>query len=404
MSSIKTRVLAAGALALALVGVTTAPAYAAPAADGVPQRLTIAGSDTTEDVMSDLAAAWNAANAANPDPDTAHNVPVQANAADPAFTVPADGTCTSPSGGRSYVNKGVADGINTFPAPNGSTDGRNALAGTGNARPGLPWPTDNPTTGCIDIARSSSPPSGSDPAGFQYYAFALDAVTWAAFDGAAPDSRSLTVDQLRDIYDCDITNWNEVGGSDQQIQRYLPQNGSGTLSFFTGTVLGFNPITSQDIIDKCNAAEAPPVIQIQEHDLDGIDDEAKDAAISPFSVAQWVAQGNGKETDKRNGAFLGLQAGMNPVTGTDGGLAPNPDVIVEPPFNSFEGVRFVYNVIDTAQAHDGQALRMVGFDNTGPGWLCDPDSAGVTDIINQQGFMRLEDAGFPNHHCRGESI
>lgn len=382
MSTIKSRALVIGALALALAGVAATPAHAVPAADGVDQVLAIAGSDTTEDVMGDLAAAWNSPATINTDPDVASNIPVQAAAGSPGFTVPADPTC----GSRTYVNRAEASPPTTFPAPNGSTDGKNALAGV------TPFPTDNTTTQCIDIARSSSGPSGSDPAGFQYYAFALDAISWAGWAGPSPDT--LTADQIRGIYNCTFDDWSEVGGTAGPIQRYMPQNGSGTLSFFIGaTYLGFDP-------RNFSSAGCPAVIQIQEHDLTTIDTAAEQArAISPFSVAQWVVQGNGRETDKRSGAFIGQVSGVSPVSGTAPNLAPNTTFVTEGNF----GVRRVYNIINTAQASSGQALRLVGFDATGPGFLCNPADTAVATAITQNGFVRFSPSG-TNGTCRGESL
>ena len=115
-------------------------------------------------------------------------------------------------------------------APNGSSNGRNALkASVQNG------------DGCIDIARSSGPPRaiGTDLATFEYYTYALDALGWATDSSKAPSNLTLT--QLRSIYNCTFTNWNQVGGSAGVIERYMPQSGSGTYQFFRDDVLGFDP-------------------------------------------------------------------------------------------------------------------------------------------------------------------
>ena len=44
--------------------------------------------------------------------------------------------------------------------------------------------------------------------------------------------------QLVGIYDCTITDWATVGGVAGPIQRYYPQVGSGTRSFFSTDILG----------------------------------------------------------------------------------------------------------------------------------------------------------------------
>ena len=67
-------------------------------------------------------------------------------------------------------------------------------------------------------------------------ALAGDAVTWShpAVNTAAP--ATLTPAQLAAIYTCADTNWNQVGGSNQAIVPFLPQTGSGTLSFFLAAI------------------------------------------------------------------------------------------------------------------------------------------------------------------------
>jgi len=47
----------------------------------------------------------------------------------------------------------------------------------------------------------------------------------------------LTVEQLRGIYNGTITNWNEVGGEDEDITLYGRQSTSGTYEFFWEHVL-----------------------------------------------------------------------------------------------------------------------------------------------------------------------
>jgi hypothetical protein len=69
-----------------------------------------------------------------------------------------------------------------------------------------------------------------------FTALAEDAVSWSvpAVNTSAPVS--LTPAQLNAIYTCTDTNWNQVGGADQAIAPFLPQSGSGTLSFFLSAI------------------------------------------------------------------------------------------------------------------------------------------------------------------------
>lgn len=363
MPSIKIRALVVGALALALAGIATSPAHAVPAPDGQVQVLAFAGSDTTEDVMDALTAGYRG-DATNPDNDNTVNIPVLAVPdTGETFTVPGDGSTTC--GSRTYINETDATPPTTFPAPNGSGDGKLALPGTS------PFPANNLANGCIDGARSSSGPAASDPAEFEYYAFALDAVSWAHFNGSAPDS--LTLQQIRNIYNCTTTNWNQVGGTAGSIIRYVPQDGSGTRSFFFTTVLGFDPTT----VASC--AGQPAVKVVQENDGSAVVAADRPNAILPYSVAQWIAQGNqaGGIADIRGGSLIGQQGGQNPVVGTTAPFSPNETVIREGA--TFVGVRPVFNILDTRSASYGQAKRFAGTDAAGRGYLCinDGEAEGI---------------------------
>lgn len=347
-------VLALGAVVAVPLG--AAPATAAPGGDGRVQVLAAAGSDTTQDVVGAVLDAYRADATANPDGDVTINVPVRPVG---GFTVPADDTCEQ----RTYVPAGQENPPTSYPAPASSGAGKNALKDPANL-----------TSACVDIARSSAGRAASDPAEFEYYGYAKDAVSFAAFPGAAP--ADLTLDQLRGVYACTITNWSEVGGQDAPIVRYLPPVGSGTRSFFVGTVLGAEPSTS------CGEVKIAA-----ENDGSAVPAEDRAAAVLPYSVAQWVAQANGAGADVRAGARIGSLGGENPVLGpdADGRYEPNAAVING---TTFPGVRTVYNVLDTRLPSYGQALRVVGHDATGPGYLCS-GSASVTALLKKYGFTPL---------------
>jgi ABC-type phosphate transport system substrate-binding protein len=137
-------------------------------------------------------------------------------------------TSTAPT---SIVTKA---GCKAITRPNGSTAGLKALdANT----------ADGAGKSCIDFARSSSGRSATSPkpaaGGVLYVALAEDAVTYATRDTHATKTvpatyapASLTLAQLKAIFLCTDTNWKQVGGANQPIRAYLPQTGSGTLSFW----------------------------------------------------------------------------------------------------------------------------------------------------------------------------
>jgi ABC-type phosphate transport system substrate-binding protein len=103
---------------------------------------------------------------------------------------------------------------------------------------------------CVDFARSSGGRKPTDPAagkgGILFVAFARDAVTWATrapkFGGTNAPA-SLTLAQLKGIFTCTTKNWSAVGGKPGAIKVYLPQAGSGTLSFWEKT-MGITALSS----------------------------------------------------------------------------------------------------------------------------------------------------------------
>ncbi|MFB9930589.1 substrate-binding domain-containing protein [Amycolatopsis halotolerans] len=306
--------------------------------DGVQEIVAAVGADTTYEVTGAIFAAANSS-AANTDPDAYVNVPSVLTAGQ-AFTVPGD----------VYDPGTIYRSAN--PPPNGAIAGGYALADAAAAHSGL-----------IDLVRSDSPRSSSDPPTFQYYAFAKDAVSWAASSTGAGAGVTLTLDQLRGIYSGAITNWNQVGGGNAPIVVYLPQIGSGTLTFFTGTVLGFDPTTKPVVVKR-----------FQENYAATISASDRATAIMPHSVAQWAAQGNGVADDQRAGFFEGTLLGggsdASPVSGTPHNYVPTYS-------DAFIGAHSVSYVLDTRSRSYDAALNAVGFDSAGPSPLCNGSYAGV---------------------------
>lgn len=250
-------------LALAATGLGLGTAFADPAGSPTYRTLAGVGSDTTEEVVQGLSevvavngvkqiASYNAQGTA------------QITTKDPA---------TSPS---CTINR-----------PNGSGAGRDALqlALTNN-------------TGCLDFARSSSS-KGSfvSPAGapkLSYVPYAKDAVAFAVTSTSALP-RKLTFAQLQDIYKCVTTG----GGTYKPL---LPQNGSGTRSFWLTKMYGSSTVNLADFpCVKDNAG--------QEHDGRILDDNS----IVPFSIAQYIAMAGGTVQDKRGRAVLGQVDGTQPL-------------------------------------------------------------------------------------------
>ena len=300
--------------ALAMGVVALAPeAHASTPPGTYTDVLAAAGSDTIQSFMNDYFATPDAQAV-----DThTRNILVPPNLTG-VFNVPADANC----GSQDYVASGPTG--NQKVSPNGSGQGRTALVGAvAGTYPGntvANGPTGN-LKGCIDIARSSGGPQAVPPdnSTFQYFAFALDAVTWGSPSLQAP--ATMTVQNLRDIYNCVITNWNQLpGGGTGQIQRFMPQTGSGTRSFFIANVLnGVDP----DSVSNANCpANKDTMEENQGTDLytpnildpSGTNSAVYQNAIVPYSAGKFVYQA----TNSTN-PTLDVRGGVRPGGLTQGG-------------------------------------------------------------------------------------
>lgn len=377
------------AFAAAAAGMATMALSGCLVADGQSQVITMAGSDTTQDLMAAIAAAENADVAYNTDPDNIQNVLSQQFA---AKTVPGDANCGA-------ITYHTPAGPGEVVAPNGSSAGRNALKASVQAG-----------DGCIDVARSSAPPRAipSDLATFEYYAFGLDALGWASASTKAPANMTLT--QLRSVYNCTFTNWSQVGGTAGPIQRYHPQTQSGTFQFFRDDVLGFDPTTF-------SGPSCPASISTQENSGELIATNAdQEEALVGYSMANWIAQARGTQNDQRAGQTMRNLNGQNLVVFPGGVATPNTagpvveaNVKLVNPVPAYPGIRFVFNVVDSTSDNYVQAQRYVGFENranVAPDYsmsspMCDGQRQA---IINSFGFGELDrtvsSTNIPGSTCR----
>lgn len=298
--------LGLGAVALVLT-VTAAPAAANPPA-GEYRQLAGVGSDTTQDALNGLGETVTISGAKV----------IASYDARPAGTI-----------------KTKATGCE-FPRPDGSGQGRAALKASendgGNVFQGVN------VTGCVDFARSSSYGGGSSPqttGNYTYIPFGVDAVSFAV-NTTSDLPESLTFVQLQRIYRCLTTVISGV-----PVKPLLVQSGSGTRSFWLGKM----GIAEADIAN----GDYPCIIQtvngapIQEHDarvLAGHDDY-----IMPFSVGQFIAQGNAAAIQSQTGVVVEDRRGTSRV-GKVNGLAPIVNGKLNIAFRA-ELIRDVYNVVPT---------------------------------------------------------
>jgi ABC-type phosphate transport system substrate-binding protein len=256
---ILSKLLAGSAAAATMVALAAGPALADPPSGVTPKATDVVGvgSDTIQNVMDQLSHDYNASHATG------------ARLYSWDATNPATGAVNDP-----IVTKA---GCASILRPNGSSAGIAAL--DANTADGSGF--------CIDFARSSRGRSSTDPpyasGGIAFTALAGDAVTYATRSAAAGGTSApgnLTTAQLAGIYQCTITDWNQVGGKAGTIAPFLPQTGSGTRSFFLLALGGgTTPITPGACVNS----------SVEENQ--GVDPLLNDPnAIVPFSVAKYIAE------------------------------------------------------------------------------------------------------------------
>ncbi|TCO65602.1 PstS family phosphate ABC transporter substrate-binding protein [Actinocrispum wychmicini] len=174
--------------------------------------------------------------------------------------------------------------------PNGSSPGIRALATRQTAANGSP---------CIDFARSVAPRSPGAPADSVFYPIANDGLDWAAnkVTNAPP---TLTLRQVADILECDVTTWDQVGGtSHDTIQPYLPETGPGLANLL-------HIIAGIDHIGPC--------VGVSQQD-DGTTPQVKDNpnALAFYSIGKYIGQAVYGIADVHGSLRLGNMDGAPPT-------------------------------------------------------------------------------------------
>jgi len=379
-----------GLVAVTLATCTLAmPASADPAA-GTFGTLVGTGSDTTQDVVNGLSAAIGGTDG------------VRISSIDA-------------TGGPSVTSR---KGGNSFPRPNGSGNGRDVLRvaigqstlATATINGVATQWTAADVEGNVDFARSSSGAAAADVASngvLTYIPFAKDAVTYgissnSAFPtltlGAATDAADPVThvgpSTLFAIYGGKVTRIITSasaatklvddayvvasGETSTPIHALVPQAGSGTRSFWLGKVgVTEAQITAGTVPIK--ATYGSTNLPVQEHDGTALQGDA--GAIVPFSIGQWVAQGNSIEgvSDRRHGAVLGSIGTQTPTVGSAGNYELNP---------AFTAItRTVYNIVPSSEADDADSKTNWAFVGTGS-LICSQE-----DVIKKYGFGLLTGTG-----------
>ncbi|MFF0414551.1 PstS family phosphate ABC transporter substrate-binding protein [Kitasatospora sp. NPDC004745] len=328
------KLLTVAALATSLATVASGTALADPASLPAAQDIVGVGSDTTQALLNQFS--------------TDYNATVAGTTAPRLYSW--DATGTSPITTKT--------GATSIARPNGSGAGITAL--------------NTNTSATVDFARSSRGPAATDPTTDDFIAYAKDAVSWAALGTGGHAPANLTTANLKDIYTCAVTKWNQIDPSlsSATIKPQLPQASSGTRSFFLQAIGGGTAVTPGACVTT----------GVQENQ--GSDPVLNDADILvPYSVAHYIGQvyfGKGSGSDVQGPLTIRSVNGIAPVD--------TVNKVISSSYAATAYGRVVYNVVRHAEwiATDthGTALRAI----FGPtGWICKSGSAD----IKSYGFLPL---------------
>jgi hypothetical protein len=297
-----------------------------------------------------------------------------------------------------------------------------------------PIPNNNPQIGCVDVVRSSSGPGGAASASgyLQYIPFAIDNVAASVGSNgnlaSLPGLGGLSSSQLAGLYlngtpatvstgaateNCYWALGTTAGASacpastgsltvtDQQVDLYVPQSGSGTRNFWLGK-MGISTTAPLPVwvFDHIQAGPNAGSL-VEEHDGTAVSTDPN--GIGPFSTSQWISEqksGFGHVNFVSNAVLL-------PMAGTTGGpVNPYTPFTTPVPANaalntSFPFVREVYNVLQfdrVVNNGDGQFdANLAGIFVGGNSALCQ-DAATIVSY----GFALLPGVANANFNSCGQ--
>lgn len=264
--------------------------------------------------------------------------------------------------------------------PNGANGGITAI--TQNLR--VNGSTDTTQPYCIDFVRSSrSKGTAAAEQSLTFYAQSRDAVSYATIGNAYAPTTPLTTAQLKDIFECKVLDWSEVGGQAGPIHLYLPPATSATLTFFLQAI----GTTLNNVTTGCSGL--PTVFDEQQND--GRTLQGDPLGIAPYAVTKWAAQANQAPgiPDNRGGAVVGeVNTTTAPTTTTV--LGGTTYQVLNPDFASGASASFgrlFYNVLRNSAPQDLVDVFKAG------GYLCQHQDAllvpyGNTPLGNDTGAAR----------------
>jgi ABC-type phosphate transport system substrate-binding protein len=255
--------------------------------------------------------------------------------------------------------------------PDGSSAGITDMLSYGNTT--YTYKGKKHTAPCVDFARSSRPRKTTDPSlksGVGFVILAEDAVTYATTSNSYWP-KNLSLAQLQEIFGCEVPAKNgdpansfgamfgnaATGAHAKTLfDVLLPQAGSGTLSFWQETALGF----TSDGEPSCGAAATLPTAKQPEENegdnaLFGTAKHPNPAVIYPFSIGVYVAQEFhsakcGKKPSKTQNLFGCDQNGVLNLRNIDGvsptSKGPDKTLVTNRSF-PVKFRRFLYDVVRT---------------------------------------------------------
>ncbi len=219
--------------------------------------------------------------------------------------------------------------------------------------------------GNISFVRSTSGRKSTYPANLEFWAYALDAVTWDHFTTNTSAPANLTNAQIQGIFNCTYTNWSQVGGKNAPITRYYPVATSGTATFFAQLFLGGSvPVSTA----------ACPITFVPQNDATQVAPADQTTAILPYSYANFHSQsiGTGGEANLAAGTVLGKVNGTAPTGTTIKEAAAFANVSGDactsaPITGQFCGSRYIYNVTwqQLPAAYYAAVIDLIGVPSSG---------------------------------------
>ncbi|MGL5866154.1 MAG: substrate-binding domain-containing protein [Dermatophilaceae bacterium] len=202
-------------------------------------------------------------------------------------------------------------------------------------------------TRSVTFARSSRGPDEIADRGTVFYPFARDRLNYAYAKPTSVVATNLSSADLREIYTCVKTNWQQFGGPNKRIQARIPEFGAGLRTFFLNSI----GVTEEQIAEAVDQPDTRcDVAAVQSNDPAAVIDQP--GAIVPFSVAKYSSL---------------------PIS--------DKDQVSLATMAPFAPSRLVYNVL---RANSVPAIGPL-FDEAS--WICTSTRAG--QVIAARGFTRL---------------